>query len=495
MATIKRTYNAHPTMARFHSSRAFHRGVRGPRGSGKSTGCCIELFKKSSEQAPSPDGKRYTRWAVIRDTYRELEDTTVKTWKYWFPEDYLGAFNHRTMTHHIRWRDLDMEVMFRALDRPSDIKKTLSMELTGAYVNEAKNTPFAIISGLDDAIGRYPAKDIENGFMGPTWHGMILDTNSPDDDHWWFKLDEMFRNGDLDPNVWEFFTQPGGLLEQQGQFVPNPQAENLENLPPNYYLNRMIGKAKDHVRVYYCNQYGFVLEGKPVHPEYVDATHCAPEALKPVAGQTIIIGLDFGLTPAATLGQRLANGRWIVIDELVAIRMGIKNFATELQAMINSQHQGFKFEVGGDPAGSEEAQTDERTCFQILHANGFPQAEPAYHNNDPVIRREALDGPLTRLIDGKPGFMVSPKCKTLRKALAGGYCFKKKQISGSESYHEKPDKNRYSHVAEACEYMCLKGGEGKKLVDSPDPQVNESDWEMSINIDRGASDASLGWMG
>lgn len=496
MSTVNRTYNAHETVSQFHNSKAFHRGIRGPRGSGKSTGCCIELFKKASEQAPSPDGLRRTRWAIVRNTYRELLDTTVKTWLYWFPEDYLGKFNYGSMTHTVRFKDILAEFMFRALDRPSDVKKTLSMELTGAYINESKEVPFGIISGLDDAIGRYPAKDIENGFDGPTWQGMLLDTNSPDDDHWWYKLDGEFLRGELDPKIWAFFTQPGGLVERDGAFHQNPDAENLENLPTNYYTIRSIGKSKDHVRVYYCNQYGFVIEGKPVHPEYVDAVHCSQELLEPIKNVPIYVGIDFGLTPAATFGQIVpAVGRWHILDELVTERMGAKNFARELKPMMTGKYAGFEFTIGGDPAGSDEVQTDERTCFQILNSAGIP-AIPAYHNNDTTIRRDALREPLSRLIDGKPGMLVSPNCKVLRKGLAGGFSYKRVQVVGAERYHDKPDKNRYSHVCEAAEYMCLVAGEGHKLVKAPPPDnVDESDWALRINVDHGADGESHGWMG
>jgi hypothetical protein len=496
---IKRAYRAHPTMSRFHHSPAFHRAVRGPRGSGKSTGCCIELFKKSAEQEKSPDGISHTRWAIVRNTYRELLDTTVKTWLHWFPEEHLGKFNYNNMVHHIRFKDLkknidmDAEFMFRALDRPKDVKKTLSMELTGAYINEAKEVPFGIISGLDDAIGRYPARELEQGFVGPSWSGMILDTNAPDEDHWWFALDEQFRNGAIDPKVWEFFTQPGGLIEREGKFHANPDAENLDNIGHDYYTVRMVGKTKDHIRVYYCNQYGFIVEGKPVHPEYVDAVHCWHEPLEPVKGLTIYVGLDFGLTPAATFGQVLPNGRWHVIDELVTERMGIKNFSRELKPMLTGKYRGFEFVIGGDPSGSEEAQTDERTCYQILEAADIP-AQPAYRNNDTTIRREALREPLSRLIDGKPGMLVSPICKTFRKGLAGGFCFKRVQVVGAERYQDKPDKNRYSHVCEAGEYMCLVAGEGTQLVETPGPKVDPSEFDLHINIgDYGAYQGN-GWM-
>jgi hypothetical protein len=499
------TYQAHATVSGFHHSPAFHRAIRGPRGSGKSTGCCIELGVKAAEQLPY-NGVRQTRFAVIRNTYRELEDTTIKTWLRWYPEEYMGKLNRQSMTHTIRrqLKDgtlMEAEVLFRALDRPKDIKKTLSLELTGAYINEAKEVPFGLISGLDDAIGRFPPKDLLNDFHGPTWSGMILDTNAPDEDHWWFDLEEKYLAGQLDPAAWAFFVQPGGLIERKGKFYPNPEAENLANLPDNYYTVRMVGKNKDHIRVYYCNQFGFVLDGKPVHPDYADAAHCPSEAIEPTPGLIAYVGMDFGLTPAATFGQLHPGGNWKVFDELVTDRMGAKNFAIELKRKIAQEYPGLNFDFYGDPAGTQESQTDETTVFEILAANGI-NAQPAIVKgrkiNDIEIRRGALDAPLTRMVDGKPGFQVSARCKTLRKALSGGFCYKKKQIAGSDQFHTIPDKNKYSHVAEACEYMCIGGGEGDLLIEArPEPAPDYGDFGINRHpdIDLGADGNSFGWMG
>ncbi|MCH7527338.1 MAG: hypothetical protein IID39_07875, partial [Planctomycetes bacterium] len=83
--------------------------------------------------------------------------------------------NLRKMTHHIKIQDIDCEVMFRALDRPDDVKKVLSLDLTGAWVNEAREVPKGIIDALTDRVGRYPSK--RKG--GPSWRGLIMDTNAP----------------------------------------------------------------------------------------------------------------------------------------------------------------------------------------------------------------------------------------------------------------------------------------------------------------------------
>ena len=39
---------------------------------------------------------------------------------------------------------------------------------------------------------------------------------------------------------------------------------------------------------------------------------------------------------------------------------------------------------------------------------------------------------------------------------------------GAERHHDKPDKNRFSHVVEAGEYAMLGAGEGKALIKRPE---------------------------
>ena len=71
-------YNAPPTCGRFMQSKAFGRLLAGPVGSGKTTACIFELLRRACEQAPSHDGKRYTRFAIVRQTLKQLKDTVLK---------------------------------------------------------------------------------------------------------------------------------------------------------------------------------------------------------------------------------------------------------------------------------------------------------------------------------------------------------------------------------------------------------------------------------
>ena len=453
-------YQASPALWTFHQSDAFVRGVMGPVGSGKSTACCWELFRRLQEQEPGPDGIRRSRWAVVRNTYRELSDTTVKTWLDWF--DDVGDFVNQDMAHRIKFADVEAELLFRALDRPADVKKLLSLELTGAWVNEAREVPRAVIDMLQGRVGRYPSK--REG--GPTWLGVIMDTNPPDSDHWWYRLFE-----EVAPDGWRLFRQPSGR---------GADAENLENLPDGYYDRLQAGKDDEWIAVYVDGEYGFISEGRPVYPEFRDHLHVAPAPLETLSGEPVYVGIDFGLTPAAVFGQRDNRGRWRWIHELVTEDMGAVRFAELLQNDMAGRFQGCEFQVWGDPAGEQRAQTDERTPFQILRARGL-KARPA-PTNDFTLRRESVAVPLSRLVDGEPGLLVSPACQMLRKAMGGGYAYKRIQVSGDERFHDKPDKNQYSHVAEAAQYLMLGAGEGRAIVKHHTPGPTKP-----IQVDQGWS--------
>lgn len=170
------------TLKTFMKDDSFFRGLRGPVGSGKSVACCIEIFRRALLQKPNEDGKRRSRWAVIRNTNPQLRTTTIKTWLDWFPESDWGNFRWSVpFTHHIKKGDLDVEVIFLALDRPEDVKKLLSLELTGIWVNEAREIPKSIIDACTMRVGRFPS--MKDG--GPSWYGVICDTNAPEEDHWW----------------------------------------------------------------------------------------------------------------------------------------------------------------------------------------------------------------------------------------------------------------------------------------------------------------------
>lgn len=461
-----------PILRQFLLDDSFVQGIRGPIGSGKSTACVMKILRYAKRQPPGADGVRRSRWAVIRNTFPELKTTTIKTWHAWVPKESGRWVEQGPPTHHIVADGIDLEVLFIALDDLKDVRKLLSLELTGAWINEAREIPKAVVDMLTGRVGRYPSA--AQGGMG--WSGIVMDTNSPDDDHWWYKLAEGVDNkGNLMPRPegYRFFAQPGGLTLGAENLTWLLQTDETVRLPLDhperlargrlYYQRQIDGKSEEWIKVYIRGEYGFIQEGRPVYPEYIDSVHCRVFEL--ARGVPVEVGLDFGLTPAAIFGQKVSMGRWRWRFEECAVHMGAKNFGEHVLKPKFAELERLGFQIGeitGDPSGSTEAQSDETTPFKILSGLGIP-AKPA-NTNDFTLRRESVSGALGRLIDGEPGLLVHPDCATTRRGMAGRYAYKRVQIAGEDRYHDKPDKNEYSHPCEAGQYLMLGGGEGRVVL-------------------------------
>ena len=430
--------------------------IMGPVGSGKSVATMMKIIRLAGQQEPNWEGVRKTRWAVVRNTYAQLEDTTIKTWHAWYPPPHWGKWKVSRTEYKMKWQMEDgtvveCEVMFRALDRPDQVDNLLSAEYTGAWFNEARHIDVDIFDMMDNRIGRYPDPNESRC----SWLGIMLDTNPPDEDNWIYKLFEEKR-----PDNAIAFYQPSGL---------SPEAENLQNLPEGYYQNIIKTKDEYYVHVYVKGQYGYLRTGKPVYPEYNDHVHCSP-SVTAIAGLPLYIGLDFGLTPACVICQMTFDGRLLVLDEVTSTRAGIKQFLSVVQPYIAQAYPDHDIEAWVvDPAGDQKGQNDLTSPIDtMMDAGVFAQKG----QQDPVMRIEAVKNQLNRMVDGNPAIMLSPKARMLRKGFTGHYQYRRMQVS-KEKYTEKPDKNEASHVHDALQYLCtfLFGGWGSATDKHRAPRV------------------------
>lgn len=447
-----------PTVQRFFDSDAFIRALTGPFGSGKSSACSVELVQRGLAVPPMADGVRRSRWAVVRNTSKQLEDTTERTVLQWLVPQQIGGVwtpsKHNYLIRGLRApgdaKGAEIEIMFRALDRDDQIRDLLSMEVTGAWINEAREINWAVIDAMQGRVGRFPrASDV-----GPYWSGIWMDTNMPDVDSDFFKF---FEETDHTDSVAELAKViPGLTVDSYRQVFKQPSgrsplAENLRNLTAGYYQRLAIGKSPEWIKVYIDGDYGFTTDGKAVWPEYVDQIHCPPDKTqwpRPVLSLPIVRSWDFGLTPACVYSQITSKGQWIVFDEQVATSMGADRFSDEVLEHSSRYYMKADFWDVGDPAGMQKAQTDETTCFHILHGKGIG-IEAGLQTLE--IRLESVRKPLRTLVDGRPQFVLHPRCAKLRRAMMGGYHFRKMRISG-ERYTASPEKDAHSHVADALGY-------------------------------------------
>jgi hypothetical protein len=457
-------YKPTPTGHKLHLARdtntGFIRTIVGPFGSGKSVTCVMELLMIATTQQPDKQGIRRTKFAIVRNTYRELLDTTMATFFTWIPKE-SGIYSALNMTFHLNQTlpdntQIEAEFLFRALDKPDDIKKVLSLDLTAAWINEVREISKTVFDGIQSRFGRYPTKALG---VEATFAGLIADTNPPDIDHWYYRLFEE----SLPPNH-KIFHQPSGLSDK---------AENIDNLPKNYYQNMSHGKTQQWIDVYVHGQYGFIADGRPVWPEYRDNIHYSPTQYTPDPRLTLFLGIDFGLTPAAVFGQKTASGRFVIFDELCTWDMGAVSFGRLLKEKLNHDYRDFKtIEIYGDPAGTGRSQSDGLTPFQILSHQGI-DAYPTYTNEFDIRREVPADYMLRLAFDALPAFQITPGAPTVRKACGGGYKYKRLQVTGEDRFHDVPDKNKYSHAGDALQYLMLGavggdavvGGYGRQPID------------------------------
>lgn len=440
----------------FHDSTSFINLVMGPFGSGKSTMCVQHIVRSACNMPVWFNGRRRARWAIVRNTSGELYSTTLQTWLTWFGE--LGDIHKRQkplLTYEHTFNDgngiVELEVIFIALDRPQDVRKIKSLELTGVYLNEASELPQAVLSHFKGRVnGRYPSKSF---CPHPYWSGIIADTNPPEEDHWIYEDFEKVKS----PS-YRIFYQPSGLIEKEdGTYIQNPHCDNAANLSSDYYTKLAENQKQGFIKVYCMGKYGIVESGKRVYTEYNDDFHSV-ESIPAIQGEPIHLGFDFGLTPSCIVVQLTQRGQLRVLKEYNAEDMGIRTFAKNV--VLPSLQKDFPYckigESEGDPAGATGDQImEELSCIGELNDVGI-RTNPA-GSNEIDTRIASVRFFLNSMIDGKPAFLLSREgCPTLRKGFMNGYHFKRLMINNEDRYQDKPNKNKFSHPHDALQYIAMK---------------------------------------
>lgn len=428
-------FDAPPTVSDFMSSTAFVRAILGPVGSGKSTGCLMEIARRAQEQEPSPDGLRHTRWAIVRQTLQQIKQTVLKEFYTWLSP--ITTFKVSDNTIYLAYDDVRCEIHLIPLDDEQDQRRLLSLQLTGAWVNEFPEIDPAIIPSLCGRLGRYPSK----AQGGPTWFGLILDGNFPNEGGDWHELLETNL-----PEDWELYKQPGGRT---------PEAENIDNLPGGVeYYNRLArGQSQEWIKRYVDANYGNDPSGMAVFRESYTHDFHAFHGLQAIPGKPLIIGQDFGRDPWSVICQLDHRGRFLVLEEVEGTDIGLEqHLMLNLRPrLFNDRYMGMPICVIGDPSGISKSSLYEETSFDMLKREGF-MAFPAPTNDlDPRLR--AIEAYLLQQVGGKAVFMIdADRCPTIIQGMRGGYRYSK--VKGGQR-KPTPDKNKYSHPMDALQYAAL----------------------------------------
>lgn len=419
-------------------------------GSGKSSTCDVALYMMARQMPPGYDCIRRSRWAVIRSTYSQLKTTTIKTWQEWFPPEVFGDVKGDSpMTHYIKHDDLDMEVIFLALDSLADINRLKSLELTGAYINEAQFVASSdILSTVLERTNRYPGNIYGGALDRPL---VIMDCNPPPTSHWIYRIFEVER-----PEGYKIYKMPSALIKVEGQWKNNPDADFISQVPnKNYWLNLTKGASEEYIKVSLCGEYGVLEDGKAVHPEYNDTFHYAGKKLDANPAVEIGLGWDLYLSPACAVVQLLPNGQFLVLHEFWVQGMDLRQFAENI--VLPGLDRLFPFWRKNyvsihDPADAKG--NEGRTSQMILRELGIISM-PA-QSNSMQFRRDGMKYFLTRSPNGQPGFLLSSACPHIREGLMGKFQYeliRSTALAEVKDYQPKPKKNVWSHICEGLEYI------------------------------------------
>lgn len=444
-------YTAPPTCAGFMKSEAFIRLIAGPVGSGKTTACIFELFRRACEQKKAPNGIRHTRFAIVRSTLKQLKDTILKDVLAWLGP--IADYRVSESTVYITVGDVRSEWLMIPLDTPEDQRRLLSMQLTGAWLSEAIEMDLDLVSAVAGRCGRYPSANLG----GSTWVGILADTNFPSEGSDWYKFME-----EPQPDS-QIFKQPGGLAaeaENLEWLLQTPETLQLAIDDPvrkaqgrKYYERLARTGHPDWVRRYVNAQYGDDPSGTAVFREsFKFAFHTADE-ISPVAVLPLIIGQDFGRDPWSIICQLDHKGRLLVLEEVAAEDIGLEQHVLQSlkPRLMDPRYFGHPIAIVGDPSGASKSSVYEETTFDVLKRMGF-HAFPAPTNDiDPRLR--AVDAYLLSSRDGGPGMLIDKgRCPTVIRGLSGGYRYGKTKAGQRKP---TPDKNEYSHPLDALQYASL----------------------------------------
>lgn len=454
------SYVAPPTCAAFMKSDTFGRVIMGPIGSGKTTACVMELLRRACEQAPAEDGIRYTRFAVVRQTLRQLKDTVLRDCELWLRvgDRRLGSWKVTDNTFYVQFDDVYSEWIFIPFEDERDRARLLSMQLTGAFISECIEIDISAIGPISGRMPRYPS-----GKLGsPTWFGIVADTNFP------IELSPWHRFAENPPPNWQVFRQPSGLAANAENLNWVGQTEDSKRLPldsperikkgRSYYTRQVetLGERHPWIRRYILAEYGADASGQGVfHNTFRLDFHTVLDT-EVIPSYPIIIGQDFGRNPWSLICQVDHMGRLLVHEEVRAENVGLeKHIQQNLRPrLFSDRYLGHRIAVVGDPSGVARGNIAEESCFDALKRLGLPCFPAPTNNIEPRLR--AVEALLGRQTNGGPTLMISRRgAPHLCLAMNGGYRFTKTESGGLRTTPEKNDAEGYSHVADDLQYVAL----------------------------------------
>ena len=465
----------------------------GPRGEGKTDAGIMAMTYHASLQ-----DKKYKPipWAIIRDTWKNLERTTLRSFLFPSPKSFISQIRNK-----LRFRDggryIELPGIWTAflfgVDTPDDLNQLQSMQLGGIWIEEAA-------PAMQEEIGKGVSEEVWGIGITSLRHPLM----SREAAAWLQDLKTRYRNTNrlsvtLTPDEIKVGLSLGIFVAvDDGVVVRNRRAQITQNYPSEDHWtwirfheestsSRALFRIPRGENIYVDAQYRETMEkalagrqdlldrlvlGKPAHvqlgiavtPEYHETSknggpwHRSDHNLDPMVNIPVFRFWDGDLHPSVVFAQITPRGKFMVIDTLRGINMGMgmKQFVdTQVKPLIANRYSKIeKWRDLGDPTLNDRDPSDSTQT-----AAGIIEKELNTHYEGGVLRwsprKEALEDLLTRtLADGEPMFVLSKHEKILHRSLNGGWHYNK---SSSGKVSDEPDNNDInSHPAAALSHGLAK---------------------------------------
>ena len=188
-----------------------------------------------------------------------------------------------------------------------------------------------------------------------------------------------------------------------------------------------------------------------------EGVHVSSVAMEPVPGNRILVGWDFGSTPAVVIGQHI-RGVLRLYHEVTGTRAGgaPELWTAYVQPLLNEHFPGYRCLHVGDPAGMQATDLGP-SVIDTMRKDHRVNIVPAVTNRIPP-RLEAVRGFLGKMVGGLAAFQIHPRMESCIAALGGDYQWEKRGTGSSERYTDKPEKLEPSHAMDCLQYIAMEAG-------------------------------------
>ena len=439
--------NPSPTQHEFIMSEALENCLVGPRGEGKTDAGIMSIHMHASKQDRA---YRPIPWAIIRDTWKNLERTTLQSFLNPAPQSFAASIRSR-----IRSRDggkmLELpgwwKIYMFGVDTTSDLNAVLSLQLGGGWVEEA--APAAEEETIGTGIAETAYNLLATSLRHPvtTNRRLQITENYPDEDHWsWVKF---WDQGNDDRRL---FRIPRG----ENKHIDDQYRKNME---------RALATRPDLLARLVYGKPARVQVGVAATPEYDESIHRSKITLDPLPSVVGFRFWDGGLNPTCVFAQITPNGQLIILDTVRRdLKGGVKQLIEEkvkpLMAMRYPWEIVKHWRDLGDPSMLNPEQSD-----SDVTAAGIIEEELLSTINDHArfeggvaswtTRREVISSFLMeRIGEHQPKLLLSKHEGILHRSLSGGWHYFRDQKGNV--LRDTPVKDIHSHPGDALTHAVAK---------------------------------------